>query len=83
LKHCEAVGSWENDIEEDEVGFTLPKHIETLLSITGLENVIDWFENHLEGGTDSRIVIDQQNPFSNDQTFHKRSLRSNLDGRED
>jgi hypothetical protein len=59
LKHCEAVGSRENDIEEDEVGFILPKHIKTLLPITGLENVIDWFENHLEGGTDSGIVIDQ------------------------
>ena len=83
LKHCEAVSSWENDVEEDEVRLVLPKHIEPLMSIARLENVIDWFENHLERGTDSWIVIDQQNSFPDNRAFHKRSLRSNPDGRED
>jgi len=34
-------------------------------------------------GTDSGIVIDQQNSFPNKRAFHKRSLYSNRDGRED
>jgi hypothetical protein len=83
LEHCEAVGSRENDVEEDKVGLILPKHIESLMSITSLENVIDGLEHHLERGTHSWIVIDQQNSFPSNRGFHESSLRANTGERED
>jgi hypothetical protein len=82
LKHCKPVGPRENDVEKNEVGFILPKHLDALMRITRLENVIERFEDYLERGTDSGIIIDQQNSFPNDRAFHKRSLPSNPDGRE-
>jgi hypothetical protein len=74
LKHCEAIGSRENNVEEDEIRLILPEYIEPFRPITGLENVIERFEHHLERGADSGVVIDQQDSFPNDRAFHEALL---------
>jgi hypothetical protein len=74
LKHSEAIGSRENNVEEDEIGLILPEYIEPFVPITGLENVIKRLEHHLERGADSGVVIDQQDSFPNDRAFHEALL---------